>query len=194
MRRLRDLRGAKAGRPKAGHLYQVNKRVFNRWVGRRQATTRAYFVDDRSVPWWAVCFTVVATDKAGNTDQSPATYNWVVDTIPPETTITTHGDGANRNDNKYIDNSKTYRQVTKENSIGIEFVGNFPDVRVPLTPEQFAAGLLLIRFLQTRYGIPADRIYAHNWIDYKDARYCEGCDLAQRARATAGAPAPVFGR
>jgi hypothetical protein len=65
---------------------------------------------------------------------------------------------------------------------------------VPLTPEQFAAGLLLIRFLQTRYGIPADRIYAHNWIDYKDARYCEGCDLAQRARATAGAPAPVFGR
>jgi hypothetical protein len=24
--------------------------------------------------------------------------------------------------------------------------------------------------------------YAHNWIDYKDARYGEGCDLAQAAR------------
>src|SRR5262245_66663503 len=28
-----------------------------------------------------------------------------------ETAIPTHGDGANRNDNRYIDNSKTYRSV-----------------------------------------------------------------------------------
>jgi hypothetical protein len=27
-----------------------------------------------------------------------------------------------------------------------------------------------------------DHIYAHNWIDFKDARYCEGCDLATAAR------------
>ena len=101
----------------------------------------------------------------------------------PETAITTHGDGANRNDNKYIDNSKTYRQVTRSNSIGVEFNGNAPDVRVPPTPEQFAAMLILVRFLQERYGIPPERIYAHNWIDYKDARYCEGCELAERARA-----------
>jgi hypothetical protein len=100
----------------------------------------------------------------------------------PETAITTHGDGANRNDNKYLDNSKTYRQVTRLNSIGIEFVGNFPDVRKPATPEQSAAALALVRFLQERYGIPVERIYAHNWIDYKDARYCEGCELAQKAR------------
>ncbi len=33
-----------------------------------------------------------------------------------------------------------------------------------------------------RYGIPLDRVYAHNWIDYKDARYCEGCWLATLAR------------
>ncbi|HTE97380.1 MAG TPA: N-acetylmuramoyl-L-alanine amidase, partial [Bradyrhizobium sp.] len=26
------------------------------------------------------------------------------------------------------------------------------------------------------------RVYAHNWIDYKDARYCEGCALATLAR------------
>jgi hypothetical protein len=101
----------------------------------------------------------------------------------PEAVITTHGDGANRNDNKYIDNSKTYRQVTRINSIGVEFNGNAPDVRKPPTPEQFAACLVLVRFLQERYRIPAGRIYAHNWIDYKDSRYCEGCELAARARA-----------
>jgi hypothetical protein len=101
----------------------------------------------------------------------------------PETVITTHGDGANRNDNKYIDNSATYGKVTKVNSIGIEFVGNFPDVRKPPTAEQHAAWLVFVRFLQERYAIRAERIYAHNWIDYKDARYCEGCDLASAARA-----------
>jgi hypothetical protein len=106
----------------------------------------------------------------------------------PETLITTHGDGANRNDNKYIDNTKTHRQVVRTNSIGIEFAGNYPDVKKPPTPEQFAAALALVRFLQERYGIPAERVYAHNWIDYKDARYCEGCALAERARAQAYVP------
>src|SRR5579883_762787 len=33
-----------------------------------------------------------------------------------------------------------------------------------------------------RYDIPLDHVYAHNWIDYKDARYCEGCALATMAR------------
>ena len=106
----------------------------------------------------------------------------------PETAITTHGDGANRNDNKYIDNSKTYRTVTMHNSIGVEFVGNFPDVRTPPTAEQAAAWLVLVRFLQERYGIPSERVYAHNWIDHKDHRYCEGCDLAQQARALGYVP------
>jgi hypothetical protein len=110
----------------------------------------------------------------------------------PETLITTHGDGANRNDNKYIDNTKTHRQVVRTNSIGVEFAGNYPDVTKPPTPEQFAACLALVRFLQERYGIPAERVYAHNWIDYKDARYCEGCALAERARAQAYVPTPVL--
>ncbi len=109
----------------------------------------------------------------------------------PETAITTHGDGANRNDNKYIDNSKTYRQVIKTNSIGVEFNGNAPDVRVPPTAEQFAVLLILVRFLQERYGIPVERIYAHNWVDYKDARYCEGCELAERARAQGYVPGRI---
>src|SRR5262249_13359397 len=99
-----------------------------------------------------------------------------------ENAIPTHGDGANRNDNKYIDNSKTYRRVIKTNSIGVEFVGNYPDVAKPPTREQTQAWLILVRFLQERYGIPSKNIYAHNWIDFKDRRYCEGCELATLAR------------
>jgi hypothetical protein len=40
----------------------------------------------------------------------------------------------------------------------------------------------LVKVLRARYGIPLDRVYAHNWIDFKDARYCEGCTLAKMAR------------
>jgi len=99
-----------------------------------------------------------------------------------EDVIPTHGEGGDRNDNKYIDNSKTYHSVVKTNSIGVEFAGNFPDVAKPVTPEQVKAWTLLMRFLQERYGIPSENIYAHNWIDFKDRRYCEGCELATLAR------------
>ena len=105
-----------------------------------------------------------------------------------ETVIPTHGDGANRNDSKYVDNAKTYRGVIKTNSIGVEFVGNYPDVARPPTREQAQAWLVLVRFLQERYGIPAENIYAHNWIDFKDHRYCEGCELATLARKLAYEP------
>jgi hypothetical protein len=105
-----------------------------------------------------------------------------------ENVIPTHGDGANRNDNKYIDNSKTYRKVIKTNSVGIEFVGNYPDVAKPVTAEQAKVWLVLVRFLQERYGIPSEHVYAHNWIDYKDHRYCEGCELGTLARKHAYEP------
>ncbi len=75
----------------------------------------------------------------------------------PESAIPTHGDGANRNDNKYVANLTTYRRVVKENSLGIEFAGNFPDVTQPATPEQAAALLKLLPFLQERYGIPPEK-------------------------------------
>jgi hypothetical protein len=100
----------------------------------------------------------------------------------PETVVTTHGDGANRNDNRYIDNKPTFHQVTRGNSIGIEFAGNYPDVTKPATEAQIAAWRVLVRVLRVRYNIPAERVYAHNWIDYKDSRYCEGCELAKLAR------------
>ena len=105
-----------------------------------------------------------------------------------ENAMPTHGDGANRNDNKYIDNSKTYRKVVKTNSVGVEFAGNYPDVAKPVTAEQARVWLMLVRFLQERYGIPAEHVYAHNWIDYKDHRYCEGCELGTLARQQAYEP------
>jgi hypothetical protein len=105
-----------------------------------------------------------------------------------ETAIPTHGDGFKRRDNKYIDNTRTYREITKSNAIGVEFVGNFPNVAKPVTSQQMIAWLILVQFLQERYGVPASRIYAHNWIDYKDARYCEGCDIATAARSLGYVP------
>jgi hypothetical protein len=118
--------------------------------------------------------------------ETDGTVYWAV----PETVIPTHGDGANRNDNKYIDNGPTFHQVLKENSIGVEFAGNYPDVTKPASAEQIAAWRILLPVLQARYRIPAERVYAHNWIDYKDARYCEGCDLATLARSPAFSAKP----
>jgi hypothetical protein len=110
--------------------------------------------------------------------ETDGTVYWAV----PENLVPTHGDGGNRNDNKYIDNRPTYRQVIGSNSIGVEFAGNYPDVARGPTEAQIAAWRILVAVLRARYGIPAERVYAHNWIDYKDARYCEGCALATLAR------------
>ena len=96
--------------------------------------------------------------------------------------VPTHTDGADRNDNKYIDNSKTFHQVNKDTSIGVEFAGNYPDVTRPATQAQIDAWRILVKVLRARYDIPLDRVYAHNWIDFKDKRYCEGCALATLAR------------
>ena len=102
-----------------------------------------------------------------------------------EFAVPRHLRDGNRNDNKFIDNSATYRQVTDDNSIGVEFTGNYPNVRRPVTKAQIDAWRILVRVLQTRYGIPSDHVYAHNWIEYKDRRYCEGCELAKVARSQA---------
>ena len=99
------------------------------------------------------------------------------------TLVPTHSDGADRNDNKYIDNGPTFHQVNAVTSIGVEFAGNYPDVTRGATEAQIAAWRILVKVLRARYGIPLERVYAHNWIDYKDARYCEGCALATLARS-----------
>ena len=110
--------------------------------------------------------------------ETDGTVYWAV----AEHLVPTHGDGANRNDNKYIDNGQTHHQVVRDNSIGVEFAGNYPDVTRPATEAQIAAWRILVRVLRARYGISPDHVYAHNWIDFKDARYCEGCALATLAR------------
>src|SRR5262245_19671405 len=45
-----------------GYLLAIT--AFGSWFARFQKTTRDYFLTDRSVPWWAICFTVVATETS----------------------------------------------------------------------------------------------------------------------------------
>jgi solute:Na+ symporter, SSS family len=45
-----------------GYLLAIT--AFGSWFARFQKTTRDYFLTDRSVPWWAVCFTIVATETS----------------------------------------------------------------------------------------------------------------------------------
>ena len=110
--------------------------------------------------------------------ETDGTVYWAV----AENLVPTHTDGGDRNDNKYIDNSKTYHQVNKDTSIGVEFAGNYPDVTREVSDAQVAAWRILVKVLRARYNIPLDHVYAHNWIDFKDSRYCEGCALATMAR------------
>ena len=110
--------------------------------------------------------------------ETDGTVYWAV----AEHLVPTHGDGANRNDSKYIDNRPTFRQAVGHTSIGVEFAGNYPDVTRPATQAQIDAWKILVKVLRARYDIPLERVYAHNWIDYKDRRYCEGCALATLAR------------
>ncbi|HXG89114.1 MAG TPA: sodium:solute symporter [Vicinamibacterales bacterium] len=44
--------------------YLVAITAFGSWFARFQKTTRDYFLTDRSIPWWAVCFTIVATETS----------------------------------------------------------------------------------------------------------------------------------
>jgi SSS family solute:Na+ symporter len=44
--------------------YLIGIVVFGTWFGRKQKTTKDYFLGDRSVPWWAVAFSIVATETS----------------------------------------------------------------------------------------------------------------------------------
>ena len=45
-------------------VYLAAITAFASWFARFQHTTRDYFLADRSAPWWAVCFTIVATETS----------------------------------------------------------------------------------------------------------------------------------
>src|SRR5882757_1591903 len=86
--------------------------------------------------------------------ETDGTVYWAV----PEHLVPTHDDGANRDDNKYIDNGPTFHQVVGNNSIGVEFAGNYPDVTRGATGAQVAAWRILVAVLRVRYGIPLERV------------------------------------
>jgi solute:Na+ symporter, SSS family len=45
-------------------IYLLGITAFGSWFARFQKTTRDYFLTGRSVPWWAICFTIVATETS----------------------------------------------------------------------------------------------------------------------------------
>ena len=45
-------------------VYLAGIVAFGSWFARFQKTTRDYFLTGRSVPWWAICFTIVATETS----------------------------------------------------------------------------------------------------------------------------------
>lgn len=55
-------------------VYLVGVTALGTWLGRRQKDARDYFLADRAIPWWAVCFSIVATETSALTFISvPAT-------------------------------------------------------------------------------------------------------------------------
>lgn len=44
--------------------YLIGIVLFGTWFGRKQKTTRDYFLGNRAVPWWAVAFSIVATETS----------------------------------------------------------------------------------------------------------------------------------
>jgi solute:Na+ symporter, SSS family len=54
--------------------YVVGVAALGTWLGGRQRTARDYFLAGRDLPWWAICFSVVATETSALTFISvPAT-------------------------------------------------------------------------------------------------------------------------
>jgi len=48
-------------------VYLAGTTALGMWVGRRQKDAKDYFVADRAIPWWAVLFSIVATETSALT-------------------------------------------------------------------------------------------------------------------------------
>ena len=48
-------------------VYLVGTTLFGMWLGRGQKDARDYFVASQAIPWWAVLFSVVATETSALT-------------------------------------------------------------------------------------------------------------------------------
>ncbi|HMF56997.1 MAG TPA: hypothetical protein VK619_11705, partial [Pyrinomonadaceae bacterium] len=44
--------------------YLIGVTLLGTWFARKQETTRDYFLGDRSVPWWAIAASIVATETS----------------------------------------------------------------------------------------------------------------------------------
>ena len=45
-------------------IYLVGVLGIGAWIGGRQTSRTDYFLGSRSLPWWAVCFSIVATETS----------------------------------------------------------------------------------------------------------------------------------
>ncbi len=45
-------------------FYLIGVTILGSWFGKYQRDTRDYFLGNRNLPWWAVCFSVVATETS----------------------------------------------------------------------------------------------------------------------------------
>jgi SSS family solute:Na+ symporter len=45
-------------------LYVAGVTAWGTWLGRRQRDSKDYFLADHAMPWWAVCFSIVATETS----------------------------------------------------------------------------------------------------------------------------------
>src|SRR5919202_2601915 len=48
-------------------LYLAGTTALGMYIGRRQRDAKDYFVADRAIPWWAVLFSIVATETSALT-------------------------------------------------------------------------------------------------------------------------------
>jgi Na+/proline symporter len=48
-------------------LYLGGTTALGMWIGRTQRSTSDYFVADRAIPWWAVMFSIVASETSALT-------------------------------------------------------------------------------------------------------------------------------
>lgn len=44
--------------------YVIGVTVWGTWLGRRQKDPKDYFLADRAMPWWAICFSIIATETS----------------------------------------------------------------------------------------------------------------------------------
>jgi len=57
-------------------LYLIGIAMFGMMMGGRQASVKDYFISEKTIPWWAVCITIVATETSALTFLSLPGIAW----------------------------------------------------------------------------------------------------------------------